>query len=212
MLNINHIDTGAAMIKWNKKVPQNIIARLYNHSAAGIKDDDLADEVGCALYARCQSIIAVTKGYEKKLLPCPLCENEIPLVNDVFTCKCGFSASWDDFRKSYKNKQLYAANALPIFIDYVNKFPKAKSYGEKIICIDCLIHSFHIRNSFHHVMNHCDINDPETEINRPTGANLIEGTLSQVIIFLNELSSIEGYSRGKSLWLKNVKRANGGYI
>ena len=39
------------MIKWCKKVPQELIARLYNQSASGICDEELADEVGCALYA-----------------------------------------------------------------------------------------------------------------------------------------------------------------
>ena len=203
------------MIKWCKKVPQKLITRLYNQSALGICDDELADEVGWALYARCESIVSVTNGFEMKRLICPkgcgakvhLSENE-----NAFSCPCGFYATWEAFRSSYKGKQLYAANALPIFITYINKFPKAKSYGEKLICIDVLIHSFHIKNSYHKTPDNYDPKDERVEVNRPTGANLIEGSLSDVILFLDKLSAIEEYSGGKGQWRSIVEKANGGKI
>jgi len=156
------------MLKWQKKVRQELIARLYNQSASGIIDDDLADEVGCALYARCESIVSVTNGYERNCLQCPKCGADVPLTENAFNCACGFHATWEEFRSSHKGKQLYAANALPIFVD--------------------------------------------TEVNRPTGANLIEGSLSEVIQFLNKLSSIEGYSQGKNRWRGIIERANGGNV
>jgi len=199
------------MIKWNKKVPQRLITRLYNQSVTGINDDDLADEVGWALYCRCQSIISVTSGFEKKRLICPKCEAEIPLVDGVFSCPCGFVASWEEFRSSYKEKQLYAANALPIFIDFVKKFPAAKSYGEKLMAIDMLIHSFHVNFAYERDSFTNDRDYSGVEVNRPTGANLIEGKLSEVILFLDALSSVEGYS-GKKQWQQVIKRANGGTV
>ncbi|MCL2816189.1 MAG: hypothetical protein FWD23_16475, partial [Oscillospiraceae bacterium] len=66
------------MIKWCKKVPQELISRLYNQNASGINDDELADEVGWALYARCESIISATNGFEKKRLICLTCGKEVP--------------------------------------------------------------------------------------------------------------------------------------
>jgi len=199
------------MIRWCKRVPQALIARLYNQSADGICNDELVDEVGCALFARCESIISATYGFEKKHLLCLYCGSKVPLVDSIFKCSCGFNTTWDEFRKSYKGKQLYAANALPIFLAYCNNYPKAKTYSEKLICIDTLIHSFHIKCSYHKELAD---NNPENEavaINRPTGANLIEGSLSEVILFLDQLSSIEGCS-GKQLWRNIIERANGGDV
>lgn len=201
------------MIKWSKKVSQELISRLYNQSVTGICDDELIDEVGYALYARCESIISVTNGYEKEFLICPKCGNKAALSENVFICPCGeFNVTWEEFRSSYKGKQLYAANALPIFVNYCRDFPKAKTYGEKLICIDILIHSFHIKNSYHKMLEKYEPESEEVEINRPTGANLIEGTLSEVILFLDKLSAINEYSQEKERWRSIIERANGGDI
>ena len=200
------------MIKWHKRVPQEMIARLYRQSVSGICDDDLADEVGWALYGRCESIISVTNGFEKKWLVCPECGAEVALADGVFACPCGFRASWEEFRASYKGKQLYAANALPVFLAYHGDFPRARSYGEKLICIDVLIHSFHIKNSYHRELESYDPEDETVEINRPVGANLIEGSLKEVVIFLDGLSGADGYSREKERWRNIVRRANGGSV
>ena len=200
------------MIKWCKKVPQELISRLYNQSASGICDNELADEVGWALYARCESIISATNGFEKKRLLCLNCGAEVPLVENLFSCPCGFHAAWDEFKRSYKGKQLHASNALPIFMDYQRDFPKAKTYGEKLICIDVLIHSFHVKNSYYKILDSYDPEDENVALNRPTGANLIEGSLTEVILFLDKLSGIDEYSQEKHRWRSIVERANGGKI
>ena len=200
------------MIKWNKKIPQEILSRLYNQSISGIPNDELADEAGWILYARCESIISATNGFEKKALLCPnLCGAEIPLQENVFDCQCGFHATWEEFKKSYKGKQLHAANALPIFLAYQKDFPKAKTYGEKLICIDVLIHSFHIAMSYYKELDNYDIENEEVQINRPVGANLIEGSLKEVILFLDKLSAIPD-SPEKERWRKIAPRANCGEI
>ena len=198
------------MIKWCKKVPQALISRLYNQSVSGICDDDLVDEVGWALYARCESIISATNGFENKRLICLACGSEVPLLDHIFNCSCGFHATWEEFKKSYKGKQLHAANALPIFTAYQKDFPKAKTYGEKLICIDVLIHSFHVKNSYYKTLECYDPENESVALNRPTGANLIEGTLTEVILFLDRLSAIEEYSQEKKRWRSIVERANGG--
>ncbi len=193
------------MIRWSKKVSQALIAELYFKDSQGIYDNELADEVGYALLARCESIVSVTYGFEHKKLICPRCGKDIPLKEDMFACICGFFATWDEFRKSYKNKQLYGANALPVFLAYRQNFSAAKSYGEKMIAIDTLIHSFHILHSYR---KKYEIFDPENEnitLGRPTGANLIEGSLFEVTAFLDDLTE----SKEKCRWQSIVKRANG---
>jgi len=57
-----------------------------------------------------------------------------------------------------------------------------------------------------------DIEDENVELNRPVGANLIEGSLHEVIVFLDKLSGIEKYSHEKKRWRSIVERANGGKI
>ena len=51
-------------IRWAPKAPQALIRSLYESDAAGFQDEALADEVGAALYARCESILAVTRAHE----------------------------------------------------------------------------------------------------------------------------------------------------
>jgi hypothetical protein len=200
------------MIRWSKRVPQELIARLYNQSVSGIFDDELADEAGWALFARCESIISATNGFEKKILICPdLCGSDVALKDNMFECACGFSATWEEFKKSYKGKQLHAANALPIFLAYHKDFPRAKTYGEKLICIDVLIHSFHIKMSYYRELDNYDIENENVEVNRPTAANLIEGSLKEVILFLDKLSAIPD-SKEKERWKSIIKRANGGNV
>ena len=197
------------MIKWAKRVSQELISRLYNQSASGICDDELIDEVGWALYARCESIISATNGFEKKVLTCLNCGKDVALADNIFDCPCGFHATWEEFKKSYKGKQLHAANAMPIFLAYQKDFPRAKTYGEKLICIDVLIHSFHLKMSYYKELDSYDIEDENVELNRPVGANLIEGKLSEVILFLDKLSALPD-SQEKERWRRVAPRANGG--
>ena len=197
------------MIKWSKKVPQKLISQLYNQTVSGIEDEELIEEAGWALYARCESVISATNGFEKKVLICLACGKDVELKENVFSCPCGFCATWEEFKKSYKGKQLHASNAMPIFLTYQKDFPRAKTYGEKLVCIDVLIHSFHIRMSYYRELDNYDIEDESVELNRPVGANLIEGTLTEVILFLDKLSAIPD-SQEKARWQKIAPRANGG--
>ena len=199
------------MLKWAKKVPQALIAELYLNDSLGIEDSELVDEAGYALLARCESIIAVTYGFEKKMLTCLGCGKEVELLDGMFSCECG-SVSWDEFRRSYKNKQLYGANALPVFLAFRRDFAAAKEYGQKMIAIDKLIHSFHILHSYRKNLETFDFEDKEATLGRPTGVNLIEGSLSEVIRFLDTLSeSCDSDELNiKSRWRAIIRRANGG--
>ena len=172
---------------WAKKVSQSSIRQLYDSDSKQLKDDKLIDEVGWSLYARCASIVTVTKAYENKSLPCPICEKTMTYT-DNFTCVCGLVITWAEFRKSYKNKQLYGANALPIFVKFINNFPQCKNYDQKMIAIDTLINSFHILHSYRND-SFTETPTESDELGRPVGDNLIEGKHDEVIAFLDYLSS-----------------------
>ena len=48
-------------IKWPLKVRPHKIRQLYENDAKGIVDEDLINDVGYALYARCEAIWTVTE-------------------------------------------------------------------------------------------------------------------------------------------------------
>ena len=51
---------GVGDVRWASRVNPATIRRLYETDARGIVDEDLIDEVGFALYARCQSILCAS--------------------------------------------------------------------------------------------------------------------------------------------------------
>ena len=51
------METGQAPIQWAPRVKPGLIRRLYDLDAQGIYDEELIDEVGWGLLARCQSFI-----------------------------------------------------------------------------------------------------------------------------------------------------------
>jgi hypothetical protein len=61
--------TGDARAKFRRapKVRPERIRRLYERDALGLVDDELIDDVGLALHARCRSIVLVDEG----LVRCP---------------------------------------------------------------------------------------------------------------------------------------------
>ncbi len=165
-------------IQWAKKVPQILIRQLYEKDALGIIDEELIDEVGWALYARCESILTVTEAYLRRV-KCPCCGNLISRGNDrsemkLIECqKCGWKITWRDYHKTFQRKQLFAANAADIFKDYIQRFQKSKKPQEKMLAIDKLIHEFHRGLK---------------EYGRPVAVNLIEGKMKDVISFLDKLT------------------------
>ena len=61
---------GADEIKWSRRVKPVSIRRLYTLDAKGIVDEDLINEVGYAMYARCLSIRTATRAHSGRAM-CP---------------------------------------------------------------------------------------------------------------------------------------------
>ena len=171
---------------WARKVSQAKIRLLYERDAQGIIDLFLIDEVGWALWERCDSILTVTAAHHGHVL-CPICgtviERQNPWSADetVACAKCGWHILWATYHQSYRSKQLFGANAVGIFETYYKAFPRAQTAQEKMLLIDQLIHAFHIGLK---------------EIGRPVAANLIEGSLKDVIRFLDKLTSGDASAAG----------------
>jgi len=174
------------MLRWAPKISQIKVRRLYELDSQSIIDLDLINDVGWALWERCESILTVTTAHYGHVL-CPTCgaviERQNPWTADenVECTKCDWHIPWATYHQSYRGKQLFGANAVGIFEAYHKAFPLAQKANEKMLLIDQLIHAFHVSLK---------------EIGRPVAANLIEGSLGDVIHFLDRLTSGDGSATG----------------
>ncbi|MBN1430170.1 MAG: hypothetical protein JXB07_17505 [Anaerolineae bacterium] len=166
-------------IRWAPRVSQSKIRRLYETDAQGIIDEGQIDDVGWALWSRCDSILTVTAAHNGHVR-CPACDTSIERQNtretdEQVTCPaCGWSMAWEVYHRSYRGKQLFGANAVDAFQVYHQAFPLAQTARAKMLLIDQLIHAFHISLQ---------------TVGRPAAANLIEGSLLDIIGFLDGLTS-----------------------
>ncbi len=177
--------------------PAELIRRLYETDAKGIYDEELINEAGYGLLARCQSFLAANEAAHGRAM-CPLCAHPIPHSGDkeeVLTCpECGWQLTWGEYFATFQHKQLSGAEpVLALFRDFVCRFPAARSARERTILIDRLLHGFHWYQKHGHT--------------RPVAVNLVEGKLPEVIAFLDELTygetSTPGLAQTREEWVRN---------
>ena len=180
------MSTTAALPVWAPRVPRWKIRRLYETDAQGIYDDELIDEVGYALLARCESFLAAVEATQGRAR-CPRCGAIVRherRKEELLRCACGWELTWGAYFKTIQHKQLSGVEpVLSLFRDYVARFPAAASPRSKMLRIDELIHGFHY---FYKT------GGPT----RPVAVNLIEGRLGQVIAFLDSLTYGEASTPG----------------
>ncbi|MBI3947583.1 MAG: hypothetical protein HY321_16795 [Armatimonadetes bacterium] len=183
--------------RWAPRVPQALIRRFYEADAQGICDEDLINEVGYALLARCESFITANRAREGEL-PCPWCGGTVR-GEEILRCPCGWELPWADYFRTIQHKQLSGAEpVLEQFRSFVARFPPAPALKERVLLIDRLVHGFHVYLR-------------TGGVTRPVAVNLIEGRLSEVVTFLDSLAYGEGGTPGlsatKSEWDEGI-RAN----
>ncbi|MCW4037161.1 MAG: hypothetical protein NWF13_00330 [Candidatus Bathyarchaeota archaeon] len=185
--------------QWAPRLPKKIIHQLYLNDALGIHDEGLIDDVGYRLLMRCRSFIIANKAVRGKAT-CPVCSSIIPhhkRKDEFLVCNCGWKLSWGEYFATIQHKQLSGAEpVIMLFMKFVKQFPVSRSYKNKILLIDEVIHGFHW---------YAKNNTPT----RPVAINLIEGRLKDVIDFLDALSystkSVSELSQTKRVWDENVK-------
>ena len=178
-------------IKFSPRISKQDLRRIYEDDAKGLHDESLIDEVGIALYLRCCDILAVKRAKEGSVR-CQDCWNqgketyiERPKIRSkatagqYLTCpSCGFSFLWSDYKKAFMRNQLNSGGAMPAFEHYIKMYPRAADAQAKMLLIDRLIHEFHYSNKH-------NPNQPT----RSVGPNLISGSLTNILEFLDELSA-----------------------
>ena len=187
--------------EWAPRVPRALIDELYTNDALGMPDEELLDDVGWRLRARCLGFIQAV-GAANGSVTCPACESTIPHQHqpeEILRCtKCGWELPWMAYFKTFQHKQLSGAQPiLATFQEYVQRFPLARTAEEKVLHIDHLLHAFHINML----------------TNRPTRAaavNLIEGNYHEVVDFLDRLSyapkSTSGLLESRREWRSTINR------
>jgi hypothetical protein len=165
-------------IQWAPKVPQTNIWALYQSDARGPVDETLIDDVGFALFQRCQSIIMVS---ERRRVVCPRCARIVCCPGArwsreyaIMCPDCGWSASYGQYRDSWRHRDLQGGNAMYAFRAFVEGYGRALPH-ERMLLIDRLINAFHW--SLKHSRRH-----------GPAATQLIAGSAEQVLALLDRLA------------------------
>lgn len=186
-------------ISWSPKIRQAKIWQLYQNDALGAVDEILVEDVGLSLLHRCQSIWLVTR----REVECPRCGmvfllselgswNMLPGVRICPTPGCGWEITAEEWHDSWRHRELLGTAAIPAIETYLHDYPRAQTTEERMVCIDQLIHSFHI-----------SLQTGKTT--RSFANNLIEGSHDQVVEFLDRLSAKPG-GVDKDQWRIEVQR------
>jgi hypothetical protein len=163
---------------WGYRLRKSLIERLYRSSARGLLDEELIDEVGFALLARCESMLQVGEAVRGRP-PCPACGASAHLDKQpapFARCdECGWECPWPLYKKTFQRKNLNAGGMASFVKEFVGKFSATRSHGEKLVLIDTLIHRFHWESA-------------TGSGGRPGACNLIEGTMKDIMPFLDRLT------------------------
>jgi hypothetical protein len=124
---------------------------------------------------------------------CSLCGHVFGVSrNEVSPCpqdECDWYVTPEVYARSIKNYSAWTGRAMDAFMSFYRRYPNAKTYKDKILLIDQLIHSFHI----------------DEKTGNPTksvASKLLEGNKKDVVRFLDELSSRD--SNAKNKWRQVV--------
>lgn len=173
-------------IVWSPKIRQAKIWQLYQNDARGTVDEVLVENVGLGLLHRCRSIWLVTR----REVECPRCGKVFPLsepgtwkllpgVQLCPTSGCGWETTSEQWHESWKHRDLLGSAAMQAIETYLHDYPCTRKTEARMVCIDQLIHSFHISLR-------------TGKAGRSFANNLIEGSHDQVVEFLDRLSAQNG--------------------
>ena len=180
------MEDGPKEVSWAPRVRQMDISRLYETEAQGRIDTDLLDEVGIALYARCESFCLSCEAYNWRV-HCPRCDTVIahhrrPEV--ILQCTCGWQTTWQAYFNTIQHKQLSGGGmVVDLFRTYQQSYQAAATPREKMLAIDALLHGFHMMLA----LPRWGLAEKWIE-GRGVAVNLIEGSLYEVSAFLDALN------------------------
>ena len=178
--------------RWSPKLSRQILIKLYKKDELGIQDEELVDEVGYTLSARCLQGRDESRLKESGKLKCHHCGETLQAKSRVtlMECKCGHQYIFRDYMRSFRTNNMPSGAAAAIFNAFIENWQYAKGYTTKMRLVDNLIHEFHI-----------NLNSGVK--GRFVGINLIEGTKKQIGDLILDLAYGGGNSKEK--FIANLK-------
>jgi hypothetical protein len=163
-------------IHWAPRLRPQLLKRLYDSDAEGFQDLELCDEVGMILYMRCRTFALV----HRNEVECPACHTVFAVSPQGQShCPqqdCDWYTTRPLYAASVQNHYAFPGRAMDAFLSFYERYPKARTYRDKILLIDQLVHSFHV--------------DEKTGIaTKSVASKLFEGNKKAVVRFLDELSA-----------------------
>lgn len=157
--------------KWSTKLSRKKLQKLYDNDVKGLCDDELIDDVGITLYARCAQGRDEQLLMESGRLKCHNCQTILRASRTLMQCQCGSQYFFRDYMRSFRKENMPSGAATSIFNAFIDNWEKAKGYAEKMRLIDGLVHEFHI-----------NLNSGVK--GRFVGINLLDGTKKQIQEFI----------------------------
>lgn len=165
-------------IRWAARLPPRLLERLYESDARGFRDVELCDDVGMRLYARCRTFVLVYAGQ----VECPRCQTIFAVSSRGRShcpgAGCGWFTTPAVYRDSIANHYAHTGRAIDAFAAFHRRYPSARSYRDRILRIDQLIHSFHLEEA------------TGTAV-KSVASKLLEGNKTEVVRFLDRLSALD---------------------
>ena len=134
-------------IRWAPKLPVAMVVRLYTADAERRPDEDLLDDVGWRLLARCEDVLLVSDSR----VACPECSTAFGVAwvgrpeDETSTCPaCGWTVSAGDYHRSFEHRDLIGGGARDAFARFRRRYPGLTAYREKMLEIDRLVHAVHV--------------------------------------------------------------------
>jgi len=116
--------------------------------------------------------------------------NLLPGVQSCPAPGCGWETTAEQWHASWRHRDLLGTAAMQAIETYLHDYPQARKTEELMVCIDQLIHSFHISLR-------------TGKVSRSFANNLIEGSHEQVVNLLDRLSAKTG-GADKDRWRAEI--------
>lgn len=188
-VNVARAAVGKPRIRWAPRLPPRLLERLYQADAGGLRDTELCEEVGVRLFARCRAFVLVSE-WE---VECPACRGVFAVARQgrslCPTTGCAFLTDPTAYRTSLQNHYVYPGRAMDAFRRFFRGYPKTKTYADKILMIDELIHAFHIDEA------------TGTPV-KSLASKLLEGNKNEAVQLLDRLSAVDAST--KERWRETV--------
>lgn len=163
------------VFSWPAKLDLQKLNRLYMQDAKGIWDETLADEIGLTLYLRCKYGKEDAERMEHCIIRCHHCGGDIKGDGDFRQCTCGYQYSYREYRRSFHKNNMPAGAASKAFEAFMAGWNLARTYNEKMILIDILLHEFHLSLV-------------SGAVHRSVAVNFIDGTRKKIEYIINGLA------------------------